>query len=138
MNVLWGAMSPQMLQKNMVLLEEDLSNMAHDALDVSGIRKLAGLGSRGIHSNNVWRDLVALLPTPKLPKLHYIFLPMRHNVLGRFSKNVPMILPHELFSTIYHHYPVMCDKLVYGSAETCQNFWRSVGGSEQFKSLQSL
>ena len=58
---------------------------------------------------------------------------MQHNVLGRFFKKIPMLLPHELFGSIYNNYPVMWRKLVYPGEQTCQRFWNAVQGSPQFK-----
>ena len=134
MNVLWGSMSPQKLQQAMELFQKDLECMKNNTLDMVGIASLASLGASGSQPSHCWRDLRTWLPKPKLPPLHWMFLPMHHNILGRFSKSVPMILPHKLFPAIFHHYPVMFDKLVYGSVDHCRKFWQSVRGSEQFRS----
>ena len=136
MQVLWGHQTPQLLQHTMALFEEDLQMHATGKLHMAPIEKLAGLGTRGQHGNNVWRDLKACLPEPRLPKLHYLWLPMKHNVLGRFAKNVAMILPHELFSAIYHCYPGMWTKMIYGSEATCKNFWGAVSDSEHYRSAK--
>ena len=133
MMVLWGHVSPQLLQKTMSLAVEDMHNHAAGILDIAHVEKLAGLGSDGRHENNIWRDLKNMLPAPKLPKLHYMFLPMQHTVLGRFWRSVPMLLPHELFSAIFHHYPVMWDKLILGSSGTCKKIWNAVRGSQHFR-----
>ena len=133
MMVLWGQMSPQLLQTLMGHMVADLELYDQDLLDVQSIKKMARLGTYGRYPNNVWTEFKNLLPTPKLPKLHYFWLPMRHNVLGRFWKQVPMLLPHELFSAIYHHYPAMWKKIVYPGQEVCKKFWKAVEGSEQFK-----
>ena len=100
----------------------------------AAVSKLASLGTRGSCAQHIWRDLQKWLPKPKLPSLHYMFLPLYNSVLGRFSKSVPMILPHKLFPAIFHHYPIMFDKLVYGSRDHCRRFWKSVSNSEHFRS----
>ena len=82
--------------------------------------------------HNMWRDFKALLPEPKLPKLHDVLLPMVHNVLGMFRRKVPMMLPHELFAAIYKHYPDMWNNIIYGSAEHCKKFWHSVRKGAHF------
>ncbi len=132
MMVLWGHMSPQLLQKIMALLVQDLKSHAAGTLDTDHIDKLAGLGANGTYPNHIWGQFKRLLPQPKLPNLHYIWLPMKHNVLGRFFKHVPMLLPHELFGAIYEHYPVMWRKIVFCSERTCQRFWNAVRPSPQF------
>ena len=131
--VLWGQISPQLLQKIMSFMVDDLKLYDADILDTAHIQKLAGLGTNGAHPNNTWAELKRMLPTPKLPKLHYMWLPMRHNVLGRFWKHVPMLLPHELFSAIYTHYPLIWTKIVCPGQQTVSRFWKAVQGSEQFR-----
>ena len=134
MMLLWGHISPQLLQKVMMLMKQDLKLMEQGLLDLNGIDKLAGLGTNGSHPNNVWRDMLAFLPKPKLPKLHLVQLPMKHTTLGKFCHSVPMLLPHTLFAAIYQHYPVMWEKIIYGSRRQCNAFWNAVSGSPQFAS----
>ena len=134
MMVLWGHISPQLLQKVMALFRHDLNLFKEDLLDVNGIDRLAGIGNKGAHPNNCWRDLQNLLPVPNLPKLHMLLLPMKHSTLGKFVHNVPMLLPHTLFAAIYEHYPVMWEKIIYCSRGACQKFWGAVRGSPQFAS----
>ena len=88
MQVLWGFTSPQMLQHLMALFEDDLQMHERGMLQVRPIAKLANLGTSGRHPQHVWRDFKECLPTPRLPKLHYMWLPMKHNVLGNFSRQV--------------------------------------------------
>ena len=86
MMVLWGYLSPQLLQKVMELLEQDLDSHAKGKLNTDPIHKFASMGTKGTYANNIWRDFKALLPEPKLPKLHDVLLPMVHNVLGLFRR----------------------------------------------------
>ena len=94
MMVLWGLISPQLLNKVMLLLVKDLELLQAVKLDVSGIRKLAKLGSSGGHPEHTWRDFCQFLPKPKLPKLQKVMFPLKHTSLGRFSKALPLLLPH--------------------------------------------
>ena len=126
-------MSPQMLQKCMVLFEKDIEMAMQRNLDLMPISKLAKIGSAGSQPSHCWRDLQRWLPKAVLPPLHYMFLPMRHAVLGRFFKKVPLMLPHHIFPAIFHHFPKMFDQLVYGSPDRCRQFWRAVKSSEQFR-----
>ena len=134
MMVLWGHISPQLLQKVMSLYLADLG--LHDAgcLDVNGIRKLAKMGSDGIYSQNIWRDFKALLPAPKLPKPLMLKFPVKHTSLGKIVASIPLLLPHTLFSAIYTHYPLMWERIVCPGKTTCGKFWRAVQGSPQFAS----
>ena len=132
MMVLWGLISPQLLQKVMLLYKADLELLEAGKLDVSGIHKMAELGGNGTHAQNVWRELKSLLPKTRLPKLQTVLLPLKRTNLGRFAERLPLLLPHTLFAAIYNHYPVMWQRIVYPGALTCQKFWRAVSGSPQF------
>ena len=52
MMVLWGHISPQMLQKVMALMSADLKLHKDDLLDVNSIDRLGGIGSKGVHAQN--------------------------------------------------------------------------------------
>ena len=111
---------------------EDLAS--HDAgnLDLSAVAGLAKMGSSGAHAENVWRDLKAWMPKPKLPGLHTFDIPYKHSILGMITETTKMLLPHELFSAIYNHYPKMWKECICPSAETCLRFWSCVRGGLQF------
>ena len=132
MMVLWGQISPQLLQKVMALMSADLKLHKDGLLDVDSIDKLGDIGSKGAYPNHCWRDLQKLLPVPQPPQLHRLLFPMKHFSMGKFASHVPMLLPHIVFAAIYEHYPVMWDRIIYGSRGTCINFWKSVSGSQHF------
>ena len=67
MMVLWGLVSPQLLQKIMALYIADLELLEAGRLDVSGIHKMARLGDHGNLPNHCWRDLKRILPAVELP-----------------------------------------------------------------------
>ena len=114
------------------MMQADLQLFKEDNLDTNGIDNLAKLGSSGAYPNNMWRDLKEIMPKPKLPGLHIFQFPMKHTTLGKIIRSVPMLLPHTLFSAIYEHYPLMWEKIIYGSRLTCMKFWDAVKGSPQF------
>ena len=132
MMVLWGLITPQLLNKVMLLLVKDLELLQAGKLDVSGIHKMARLGSNGNHPEHCWRDLKAILPAVKLPSPKLMLFPLKHTNLGRFAERLPLLLPHTLFAAIYNHFPEMWQRIVYPGALTCQRFWRAVSGSPQF------
>ena len=76
MQVLWGFMTPQSCQHIMSLFCEDLLAHGDGHLDINSVEALGGLGSKGRYPQNVWRDFKACLPQPRLPKLHWMWLPM--------------------------------------------------------------
>lgn len=132
MMVLWGQVSPQLLRTIMEFFGKDLDNHKLGTPDTDPIRKFAAMGTSGRYPKTIRRDFKALLPDPKLPKLHDVLLPMVHNVLGMFRRNVLMILPHELSTAIYRHYPDIWTNIIYGSREHCKQFWHSVRRGQHF------
>ena len=132
MMVLWGLVSPQLLQRVMALYKADLELLEAGKLDVSGIHRMAGLGCNGLHPEHTWRDLKRMLPAVKLPSLKVVLFPLKHTNLGRFAERLPLLLPHTLFAAIYNHFPEMWQRIVFPGALTCQRFWRAVSGSPQF------
>ena len=67
MMVLWGHISPQLLQKVMAYMEADLVLHGKGQLDVAGISKLAGLGTHGKHPNNCWSELTWVCTVGEYP-----------------------------------------------------------------------
>ena len=134
MLVLWGSISPQLMQKVMSLYLDDLKLYDADCLEVSGIQKLAKMGTNGTFSSNIWRDFKTLLPAPKLPKPCMLQFPIKHTSLGKIMASIPLLLPHTLFSAIYTHYPLMWERIVCPGKHTCGKFWKAVQGSPQFAS----
>jgi hypothetical protein len=130
--VLFGLMSPQLMGKLLRMLERDLKQMKAGKLDMKAIEKLASIGCRGQYPNNCWADLKKILPEPKLPKLFRLELPLVHNVMGRFTHSVPMLLPHMLFGALWNHYPEKFTEILLGSRTCCKKFWAAVKDSPQF------
>ena len=99
----WGAISPQLLQHLMSLFIIDVGNAEVLKLDLA--RRLAELGTSGAYAQNMNQQLVASFPAHNMPTPHSFLAPLRHSILGFMHRAVDMILPHELFSALYHKYP---------------------------------
>ena len=98
-------MSPQLLQRIMQLFLEDPEQHNADSLDLDFCKRLAKMGSSGTLSNNVFRDFKTILPQPRLPSLHKFMCPVFHKVAGHFNTAVSILLPHELFASIWLNFP---------------------------------
>ena len=68
------------------------------------------------------------LPTP-----HSFLAPLSHKLIGYFCRRVDMILPHELFSSVYHCYQKAWVDRICPSRARVEKFWDSVKGSVQVK-----
>ena len=93
-----------------------------------------GIGSDGIYENNCWRDLQRLLGATKLPTPFTWQLPVVHSILGYLYRPASMIMPHELFSSIYHNFPQMFRKCIFTGVGRCKQFWLSVRSGAHFNS----
>eukprot|EP00969_Alexandrium_andersonii_P190039 8396373-Alexandrium_andersonii.AAC.1 len=73
----------------------------------SELEALASLGSSGKYSNHCHGDLVKkLVHPPWMEQVYHIGLPLKKlgkTMCGVFQQC--MLLPHILFSLLYHHYP---------------------------------
>ena len=76
MMVLWGHITPQLMREIMSLLKDGLELFKEGHLDTGHIDKLAGLGSCGNYSNNIWSDFKRMLPAPKLGRLQMVQFPL--------------------------------------------------------------
>ena len=129
----WGVISPQVVQHLMTLFTQDLTTLAGDSKDTWGMSTylvdiLAGLGSDGTISGNIHRDLIRRLPKSPMPSLHYFMNPLTHKVLGDFESSMCMILPHELFASLYHNYRDAFFSYVVPGLDVLADFWDSVKG----------
>ena len=130
----WGLISPQLIQKLMTLFKQDLENAEHDDLDMTMVNELAGLGSSGDYPQNMHRSLMNSIGKHNLPTPHSFLAPLTHKVLGHFSRSVDMILPHELFSSVYHCYKAAWVDRICPSSARVEKFWDAVNGTVQFLS----
>lgn len=110
----WGHLSPQMVQQ--------IASAAKTDMEATGqlkapkpLDRLARLG--GGYDNMMSRDLIATAKV-NLPEPFIVELPYKNIV-----KCQKLLLPHELFSCIYHHYPETFSQILVGPPGHLENFW---------------
>ena len=130
----WGLISPQILQKLMFLFIHDIENAKNEDLDMNMIKNLTALGSHGDYSQNMHRSLMNSIGKHNLPTPHSFLAPLTHKVIGDFSRAVDMILPHELFASVYHCYKAAWVDRICPSSARVEKFWDAVNGTVQFLS----
>ena len=86
------------------------------------------VGSGGTLPNHCHRDLLLRMPGVLMPKLHHFDIPLVHQIAGKRFPSTHMILPHELFSCIYHYYPTAFFTYILPSTDILESFWDSVKG----------
>ena len=112
----WGHMSAPMLQKI-------AHHAAQDGLDHPEVAALAKLGGSGVHPQNCNRDLMKCLHQP--PVMSSLTTMQVHvkKSLGIKSCTQHVLLPHELFSALYHNHPAAFRKRILGGDQSNVRTW---------------
>ena len=121
----WGTMSPQTLQVIAKKAMEDVKKVGGQAELLADLSMLSKLGAEGHYENNVHRDLMVKLVTrSKICEQFYFQLPLK----GYGYIRSAMLLPHELFSSIYHNYDLAWKQIMCPGVEALTTFWNGVAG----------
>ena len=118
----WGGLSTPDLQK--------LASAAFkDGLHHPQVRALAALGAWGKYPANMQRDLLQAVGADC--KLKFATCHFKVSLLGPKGVGLPtdvtMILPHKLFSMLYHHRPAAFQSSVLGGGPgNIRAFWRAM------------
>ena len=124
--MVWGAISPQQAQHIAHLAKKDIDALQGKPRVYDEIADLAGVGSSGAYPNKCYGDIMRrCIPDIKLPEPFLFKLPYKQPV-GEVLQS--MMLPHELFSAIFTHYPATWTKSMHPSHEACEHFWTSMEG----------
>jgi len=128
----WGTITPQVVQHIMHLFRADVQSAKDDRLSMGAVDFLAGIGTDGLHPDNMNAELFNNLGKHgSLPSPHKFSVPLKHTVLdplGTTDKDMDMILPHELFAALYNDYPDAIHKFLCPGPDIVANFWDSVQG----------
>ena len=117
----WGDMSAQLVQRVAQAAYEDAVAMKEMKTDLSDLKKCGKIGCAGFYQNKCYSDLMQTLPLEiHIPKPTLTRLPFKcGNLLQGF------LLPHELFSCIYHFYPATWRRSVVPSDDRLEEFWQT-------------
>jgi hypothetical protein len=132
----WGIISPQVVQHLMALFVEDLTAAKAGDMSMELVEALRGLGAHGTVPGHCHRDLVkqfGLDRTP-MPKPHTFYVPLKHKILGIVDTAMDMLLPHELFSSLYHNYKDFFFSYVLPGFDVLESFWNAVQGGLSYES----
>ena len=118
----WGTMSAPMLQS--------IAQAAvQDGLQHPDVEKLAKIGGQGRFPGNMHRDLTLLAGKPTLSNaISYYRLKLKRTKTAVEDMLVAFLLPHKMFSCIYHTIPsAFKDSVLGGDPARVQEFWTSMG-----------
>lgn len=126
----WGEISTPLLQK--------IAKAAvDDGIRLRDLESLAHLGSTGAYPGNMHRELCSKLKESVVSSSQSTIEVVYKNVRGSFGaflrRHVPILLPHELFSAIYHKYPeAFVSSILGGGPHNIKEFWSAMRGSRYF------
>ena len=121
---LWGFCSPQHAQKIAELARRDIRTAMNQGGDFSfkDLDMLATLGGSGSHPQNMHSDMLSKLERPHFQaSVHNLPLKIHEKKSAPHSQHV--LLPHETFATLYHHYPNQWKDRVLPQQDSLQRFW---------------
>lgn len=128
----WGHMTTPQLQEIGRRAREDLE--ANSAEVLAQVSRLASLGAEGAYVGNLHRDLQRALQQPRLCQPLLVQLPLKEDsVQGWRMEQQHMLLPHEIFSSLFHEYPDAFRAYMAPSSEAISEWWAAVDGSQQFR-----
>ena len=114
----------------------DVQSIARDSVrqGTPGMEALARAGSEGMHPSNMQRDLLRFFGSPAgAPPLTYIPL---STTRGRVLH--PVMLPHQLFSTLFEERRPFWEESVRGPLGRAREFWHHIRNSEIFQMHDAL
>lgn len=127
----WGHFSGQMVQHIAQLAMADFKRVAGEIDGLDDLVWMSKLGTSGAHSNNVHRDLMLHVDVGnKLPKPFPFTLVFKAPHGQQFQT---AILPHELFSAIYHSYPGAWKESILPDTGRIPEFWQGVRSHPQLE-----
>lgn len=122
----WGEMSPQLLQRICSLACEDFERANKNPQVLADLSMLARIGSNGTHKNKRHADLMAKVePVSHIPKPFKVIIPFK-DPLGNSPQGI--LLPHEMFSALYHNYPETWRRSLVPNERALPKFWNNVAG----------
>ena len=121
----WGHFSPQLIQKIAGLACSDFDRAREqEESSLDDLRNLAQLGSRGAFPNNTHRDLMARMSAQvHLPEPFAINMPFK---APRGDRVQSVLLPHEMFASLYHDHPEVWKKYIVPDIATLSMFWAAM------------
>ncbi|CAE7455354.1 hypothetical protein AK812_SmicGene15091 [Symbiodinium microadriaticum] len=126
--VAWGYMSPQQVQQIADLAHCDVQAALATERVPNNLVPLANAGTRGAHPNKCYADVMKA--ATKSSDVHVsnpvlVSLPFRKPVGERLQA---VLLPHQLFSDIYHHHPATWEQCILGQPGDLERFWELTSG----------
>lgn len=119
----WGEMDAQLCQKIAHAAFRDACDMKELRTNLKDLERVATIGCTGVYPNKCFSELMSRIPFDvKLPLPFVEKIPFKKplNLLPQ-----AILLPHELFSSIWEWYPNTWKKHILPSTDRLREFWRT-------------
>ena len=118
-----GEMSPQRLQYLCALVLKDVKAMQTNPMILNDLEVMANIGSGGKYPNKMHGDLMRATS-------HISKLPAPVQFKSKFKKpigeqNQSLLLPHEVFASVYEHYPATWLESICPKQDSLEEFWET-------------
>ena len=117
----WGSMSPQLVQQIAMLAVKDINNVISTGGYLKDLEQISRIGGQGKLSNNMHRDLQQFQQKSLIPLPFEVSMPFAD--VG--PQKQYMMLPHELFSSLYHNYRDQWNEIMLPSSDKLLEFWEA-------------
>ncbi len=146
----WKHISPQLVQELALKSLQDvihvIRSLQPDCDDLEGVAasllpglvKLANLGTKGRHKNNINAQLLAALPPAQIP-INYFKVPLKipGHALPQPCEQAAL-WPHHVFAALYHKSKTAFHLRVCPGGDRLESFWKSQEGHPNFARLAHL
>jgi hypothetical protein len=117
----WGYMTPQLIQKISALAVQDFVNATSVNGRLVSLEEISKIGGFNKLENNMHRDLGKFLQNTMVPKGFNTLMPFK----GLGIQEQTIMLPHEVFATLFHNYPKAWQSTILPKPEMLECFWDS-------------
>ena len=120
----WGFISLVFVQKVCAAAVQDFEHQ--NATAPSDLIFFSKLGSSGAYPGNMGQQVNAYLQNSQLGDPEYVLMPLRMGKDVWRKVTQAIIMPHILFSKIYHHYKSAWATFISPGDETIKSFWQAM------------
>ena len=127
----WGECSPQSCQVLASLAVKDIMQSGDEDSVPTELMWLANIGTRGEHPNSMHRDIMQRTENfSRFQKPFYVKMPFKEY---DDPQNQAILLPHETFAALYHHYQGHWKKSVLPDTSELRAFWKLQKENPQYE-----
>jgi hypothetical protein len=122
----WGFLSLPFCQKIAMYATADLTNAGGRPYD--DLTWLGKIGDSGRYPANMYTETLRRLEKPLVGPPRQCLLPYKTSPMVVADKAAGILLPHEMFASIYHNYPAIWHSRIVETNTVLEEFWDAMDG----------